>query len=394
MVDYELSPEQTHLRDLAKSFAQIEVAPIAARYDKKENPRDCFPSEVFGSAIKKGFQGVYIPREYGGLDKGDFEAALIFEEIGAADAGFGSALCISAAISQGIVHFGTNEQKEIWLPKIAKKSDYVLGFGVTEYGAGSEAYVTNSDPKVGLQTTCKLDGDHYVINGRKHFISNGGAGKLYGLATRSTLQKPMFETITTFMIDEDTPGFRIGKIEDKMGQRLMLNGELIFENARASMENRLANENEGAAVLVDVACSTTVTIGAVMIGLARSAFEAANSYANKRFSGGRLLINHEAIALLLAEMKMGVESARALLWRIAWMNDKVKRDYAQSAMVKVYCAEVAKAVTNNAMQVFGGLGYMRDGGPIEKYVRDAAVGTIYDGTGEVLKQWVSGSLHF
>jgi acyl-CoA dehydrogenase len=394
LVDYELSGEQVHLQELAKSFAQAEVAPIAAMYDKKQDPRDCFPSETFGKAIEKGFQGIYIPREYGGLGQGDFEAALIFEEIGAADAGFASALCISAAISQGTVHFGTREQKERWLPKIARSKDYVLGFGVTEYGAGSEAYVASSDPKIGLQTTCKLDGDHYVINGRKHFISNGGAGKLYGLATRSTMQRPMFETITVFMVEEATPGFRIGKIEDKMGQRLMLNGELIFENARVAKENRLGNENEGAGVLVDVACSTTVTIGAAMVGLARSAYEAASAYANKRFSGGQLLINHEAIALLLADMKMGVESARALLWRIAWMNDKVKRDYAQSAMVKVYCAEVAKSVTNSAMQVFGGLGYMRDSGPIEKYVRDAAVATIYDGTGEVLKQWVSGSLHF
>jgi alkylation response protein AidB-like acyl-CoA dehydrogenase len=394
MVEYKLSEQQLGLQKSAKDFAETELKPVAQEFDRKTNPRECFPSEVYAKSVERGFQGIYVPQEFGGLGLGDFEAALVFEEIGAADAGFGSALCISAAISQGIIHFGTKDQKESWLPKIARKGDFVLGFGVTEYGAGSEAYVANADPKVGLQTTSRLEGKDYIVNGRKHFISNGGVGKLYGLATRSTMDRPMFETITIFMVDEATPGFRIGKIEDKMGQRLMLNGELIFENARVPLENRLGEEKQGAGVMVDVACSTTVTIGATMVGLARAAYEAAHQYALKRISGGQPLINHEAISLLLADMKIGIESARALLWQVAWMNDNVRRDYPQSAMVKVYCAEVAKMATNHALQIHGGFGYMRDSGPIEKYVRDATVATIYDGTGEVLKQWISGSQHF
>jgi|SRR5579875_317582 alkylation response protein AidB-like acyl-CoA dehydrogenase len=392
MVDFRLSEEQISLQNLAKDFARKEIEPICASYDRKQDPKDCFPAHAFAKAIQFGLQSIYIPREYGGMGLGDFEASLVFEEIGAADAGFASALCISASIAQAIIHFGTKEQKGRWLPKICKDTDFILGFGVTEYGVGSEAYIASEDPKVGSKTTCKLEGDHYVINGVKHFISNGGCGKLYGVAARNSLEKPMFGTICTFFVDADTPGFRIGKIEDKMGQRLMLNGELIFENVKVPKENLVGQDGGGAAVLLDIGCSTSVTIGAIGIGIARTAYELAASYARKRMSGGKPLIEHEAVSLMLADMKMEIDAARSLLWRNTWLNDRDGRDYPRAAEVKVYCAEVSKRVANWAMQIYGGLGYMRDS-PVEKLVRDSAIMTIYDGTSEVLKQWISGQSH-
>jgi acyl-CoA dehydrogenase len=189
-------------------------------------------------------------------------------------------------------------------PEDKQREGFILGFGVTESGPGSEAYIASPDPKVGSKTTCKLEGDHYVISGTKHFISNGGCGKLYGVATRNDLTKPMFETICTLLVDADSRGFRIGKIEDKMGQRLMLNGELIFENVRVPKENLVGQAGAGAAVLMDIACSTSVTIGALSVELARAAYEAADNYARQRVSGGMPIINHEAVALMLADMKL------------------------------------------------------------------------------------------
>ncbi len=392
MVDFALDGEQLDLQKSAREFARKELEPVAAECDKKQNPRECFPAAVFARAVELGFNAIYVPKDYGGLGKGDLEASMVFEEIGAADAGFANALCISACIGISIAKFANKAKKESWLPKMSKNRDFILGFGVTEYGAGSEAYIASPDPSVGLKSTCKREGDSYVINGTKHFISNGGVGKLYGVATRNDLGKPMFGTLCAFMVEADTPGFRIGKIEDKMGQRLMLNGELIFDNVKVPKENLLGNDGEAAGVLIDLACSTCVTIGAACLGLARAAYEAANTYANRRTSMGQPLINHQAVASMLADMKIDIESARTLLWKVSWSNDKVKRDYPQSAMAKVCCTEVCKRVANNAMQIYGGLGYMRDA-PIEKLVRDSGVATIIDGTSQILKLWISGSVH-
>lgn len=392
MVDFRLTEEESSIQKLARDFAKNEIGPISCSYDRRQNPIECFPAQTFAKAIEAGLQSIYIPKEFGGMGLGDFEASLVFEEIGAVDAGFASALCVSASIAQGIRHFGTKEQKEKWLPRICKEKDFILAFGVTEHGAGSEAYIASGDPKVGSKTTCNLDGDHYVINGVKHFISNGGCAKLYGVAARNSLEKPMFGTICTFFVDAGTPGFRIGKIEDKMGQRLMMNGELIFENVKVPKENLVGSDGAGAAVLLDIGCSTSVTIGALGLGIARAAYELASGYARQRMSGGKLLIDHEAVSLMLADMKMEIEAARSLMWRNAWLNDHEKRDYPRATEVKVYCAEVSKRATDSAMQIFGGLGYMRDS-PVEKLVRDSAIMTIYDGSGEVLKQWISGQSH-
>ncbi|MFQ5763214.1 MAG: acyl-CoA dehydrogenase family protein, partial [Candidatus Bathyarchaeia archaeon] len=269
--------------------------------------------------------------------------------------------------------------------------DYITGFAVTEHTAGTENWLASEDPKVGVRTTCRREGDRYVINGVKHFITNGGVAKEYGIACRNDLSKPAWESTTCFLIPANTSGFSIGKIENKMGQRLMLNGELILSDVTVPKQHRLGDEEKGAAVLIDLTCSTGICIAGAAVGLARAAYEAAVAYANERTSWGQPIIHHQAVAMLLADMKMDMEAARALTWKVAWSSDNKGRDFFSSAAAKVHCADMVQRVASNALQIFGGAGYMRDL-PLEKYVRDARVMQIYDGTNQILRVGVGTAL--
>jgi alkylation response protein AidB-like acyl-CoA dehydrogenase len=382
MIDFRLTEDQKRLQETARRFAQNEIKPAAPEYDRKQDPKDCYPKDIVQKWLDLGFNSLLVPEKYGGGGGKVLDLAIVIEEIGAADAGMGESFCVSAASAWCIAKYGTEEQKEKWLP-LANKG--LFAFAATEPHSGSDLFCPFPDPEIGPKATCKRDGDHYILNGTKCFITNGGVSKLYGILTRNDLSKPLMETATIFFLEEGTPGFSIGKVEDKMGQRLMSNTELIMDNVQVSKENMLGEEGRGAVMVPDVLCITGPGTGAMAVGLARAAYETALEYAKQRITWKQPIINHQAVALMLADMKMKIEAARNLVYKACWYYDNHPYpDIPLASMAKVFGGDVAMEITSNAVQILGGYGYMKEY-PVEKYMRDAKILQIYDGTNQILR---------
>ena len=368
MVDFALTEEQEELRRVAREFAQKEVAPVAMHYDKTGE----FPWAIYRQAYDIGLMNPSVPAAYGGGGLSALECCLIVEELGAACAGITTSIMVNDLALMPILVGGSEEQQRTFLTPFC--SGFNMGaFCLTEPGAGSDV--------ASMSTTAKRDGDCYILNGTKTFITNGSVASLYTVfATRD--KNLRHQGIAGFIVSAETPGLSHGKKFDKMGQRASDTAEVIFEDVRVPRANLLGREDEGFRIAMVTLDRTRPMIAAMSVGLARAAMDAAVQYAKERITFGTPIGHHQAIQLLLADMAKDVEAARLLTWQCAWLIDQGHRATKESSLAKCFATDIAMRVTTDAVQVFGGYGYMKDL-PLEKYMRDAKLMQIYEGTNQI-----------
>lgn len=370
-MDYFLTDEQQELRDRARRIALEKVRPVAAKHDREGT----FPWDMVMEFSKAGFFGVYIPEEFGGTGGGVFELALVTEELSRICGGIALSVAATALGTFPILLSASDEQRARYLPDLVTGRK-LAGFGLTEPSAGSDAG--------SIRTRAEKRGDRYILNGVKHFITNGSVAKVYTVIA-STDPDRGTRGATAFIVEDGFKGLSYGKIEDKMGIRASTTSELVFEDCEVPEENRLGKEGEGFKIAMRTLDRSRPGVAAQAVGIAQGALDLAVDYAKKREQFGQSIAGFQAIQFMLADMASQVEAARALVYATARMidagNEKVGRE---SAMCKVIAADTAMRVTTDAVQIFGGYGYMCDH-PIEKFMRDAKITQIYEGTNQILR---------
>lgn len=374
-MDYLLTEKQTMIRDLARQVAEEKIRPVAAEYDEKEE----FAWPVIKVMAESDLFGVYIEEKYGGTGGGIFELVLTTEELSKACGGIALALAATALGTFPILLFGNDAQKEKYLPDIAKGKKLVA-FAITESEAGSDAG--------GIKTSAKKDGDHYIINGTKQWITNGGDAEIYVVIAITNKMKGA-RGASAFIVEKGTPGFEFGKKEKKLGIRASSTRELIFTDCKIPKENLISREGMGFIVAMKTFDFTRPGVAAQAVGIAQGAIDLAVKYAHGRKQFGRSISSFQGIQFMLADMATEVEAARALVYSVARLVDSGSKNVAKaSAMSKLFASDVAMKVTTDAVQIFGGYGYMRDY-PIEKYMRDAKITQIYEGTNQIQRNIIA-----
>ncbi len=372
-MDFRLTQRQYELQQLARRFAYEEIQPRARELDKATNPRDAYPVDLIRRASELGLRTLKIPHEYGGLGADVLTEAIVLEEIAVGDVGFAMTLAHCWREGYFMATCTTREQRERFLPDFLADPEYVTSYGQTEDHAGSDNSLPyTGDLDAGPHTSAVLNGDEWVINGRKRFITSGNTSRMMVLMARTDRTVPFIEGISAFLVPMDSPGVRIGRFEDKFGLRLNQNVEVIFEDARIPRDNLVGGLNDGHRVLEPIRFGSKTKEAVRALGVARAAYEHADAYARERVQGGAPIIEHESISTLLGEMATRIELARTLIWRAAWAADHDReRVRPLEDMAKLTASETAVWVATHAIQVFGARGAMRDY-PMEKLVRDAA----------------------
>jgi len=374
MIDFTLSEEQEALRDMAREFAEKEMRPNAAKYDKG----DLFPEEIMKKAFEAGFITFNIPAEYEGVGLGELDMALISEELSAGCAGMATTIMANSLAFTPIILFGSEEQKKKFLTPFTKKLAFA-SYCLTEREAGSDAG--------GIKTRARKAGSEYILNGSKCFITNGGIASLYVVFALTNPDKGP-RGMSAFIVPRDTPGIVIGKEEDKMGHRASNTAEIFFEEVRVPAENILAREGMGFIIAMKTFDKTRASVGAAGVGIARTALEHAVKYSKTRQQFGKPIAAFQAIAFKIAQMAMEIRAARLLVWNASWLMDRGQPCGSESAMAKCYATDVAMRTTLECLQIFGGYGYMKDY-PVEKLVRDAKLLQIYEGTNEIQRMVIA-----
>ncbi len=370
MIGFEFTPEQKRVQEKARRFAKEVILPVAARHDRDGT----FPLDVMKKAHREGFLTPLVPKEYGGQGLGVLDNCIIAEELAAGCMGIYVSIFVSTLAIYPIIQFGTEDQKERFLKPICSK------FSMASYCL-SEVTV-GSDPS-SMKTTASLDGDHYLLNGTKMWITNGGYADYYLVFATMDPQK-RHQGIICLIVPSHLEGVSHGEPIDKMGQRASNTTAVRFDQVRVPKENLLAGEGEGfkkAMAALDIT-RPMIAIGAV--GVARSAMELATRYAKKRIQFGVPIAEHQAIQFLLADMAKDIEAARLLVYKSAWLADRGVKNSQEAAMAKAFAADVAMRVTTDAVQIYGGLGYTK-WHPVEKLMRDAKAIQIYEGTAQIMR---------
>ncbi len=368
MIDFTLSEEQLALQEMARDFAKNEMRPVAAKYDQSHE----FAYDVMEKAFQAGFLTGNIPDAYGGGGLSSLDMAVISEELAVGCAGLFTSMMACSLATTPLILFGTEEQKKKFLVPLSKKMS-LAAFCLTEREAGSDAG--------SIQTKAVRDGETYVLNGSKCFITNGGVASLYTVFANTAPNKGA-RGITAFVVPRDTPGITVGKVEDKMGQRASNTAEIFFEDVRVPAADILGRERYGFVIAMKTFDQTRASVGAASVGVARAAMEAAIAYAKTRRQFGKPIALYQAIQFKIAQMAIEIQAARHLVYHAAWMADQGKPNGAESAMAKTFASDTAFAAANEAIQIYGGYGYMRDY-PVEKFLRDAKLFQIYEGTNEI-----------
>jgi butyryl-CoA dehydrogenase len=378
MLDYGFTEEQTAIRELAREIAEQELRPVAAQYDVSGE----FPWPVVRTLAEADLFRTFLPEEYGGIAGGTptLNLVLVTEELSRACAGIALALAGTALGAMPILTSGTDEQKQRFLPDIAA-GKRLAAFALTEPEAGSDAG--------GVRTTALKDGDHYVLNGTKQWITNGGDAEIYTVIALTNPSKGP-RGASAFIVEKDTPGFTFGKKEDKMGIRASSTRELHFADCRVPAANLIGREGTGFITAMRTLDASRPGVGAQALGIAQGALDLAVAYACERRQFGSPISAFQGLRFSLADMATKIEAARALVYATSrYMDTKPKeRPTIYSAMSKLFASDVAVQVTVDAVQVFGGYGYMRDY-PIEKYMRDAKITQIYEGTNQIQREEIS-----
>ena len=374
-MNFDQSENQIMITQMIRDFAEKEIRPYIMEWDESQQ----FPVHVFKKLGELGLMGVFIPEEYGGSGFGYLEYVTVVAEIAKVCGSIGLSVAAHNSLCTGHIYYhGNDAQKKKYLPKLAS-AEWIGAWGLTETGTGSDAG--------GMNTTAVKDGDHWVINGSKNFITHGISGDIAVVIVR-TGEKGDSHGMSAFIIEKGTPGFSAGKKENKMGMRASETAELIFDNCRVPAENLIGKEGEGFVQSMQILDGGRISIGSLALGIAKGAYEAALKYSKERVQFGKPIAQFQAIGFKLADMATKIEAAELLLNQAAFLKNSGKNLTRESAMAKLYASEVACEIANEAVQIFGGYGYTKDF-PVEKFYRDAKLCTIGEGTSEIQKLVIS-----
>jgi alkylation response protein AidB-like acyl-CoA dehydrogenase len=369
-MDFDLPAEHELLRQTVRDFMTKEVAAVVDKHERERR----FPVDIVKRLGEMGWLGIPIPEDEGGAGLDTLAYAIAIEEIGRVWGSLGLIVAAHTSLGCGPLHLaGSDEQKQRFLVPMA--SGQVLGgYGLTEPGAGSDAG--------GTRTTGRLDDGHWVINGGKRFITNAGHAGTYIVTARTGETDKGGPEISAFIVPSDTPGFSVGRLEEKLGLHASATGELLFENARVPVENLLGPRGDGFRTFLKILDGGRISIGALAVGLAQAALDASIPYAQTREQFGRPIGSFQGVAFMIADMATEIEAARQMVWRAAWLKDQ-GRDYGLAAAeAKLFASEVSSRATNNGIQIHGGYGYVEEY-KVERYLRDAKLTEIGEGTSQV-----------
>jgi butyryl-CoA dehydrogenase len=377
-MDFALTEEQQMFQAMVRDCATKELQPRAAQVDEEEK----FPAETVRKMAELGLMGVAIPEEYGGSGGDAIHVVIATEEVARGCGGTSAIYLASLSLAcYPILKFGNEEQRRRFVVPLAK-GEKLACFALTESGAGSDAFA--------LRTTAAKREDHYVVDGTKIFITNGAEADI-AVVFATTDKSQRHRGIVALVVEKGTPGFSVGKKEKKLGIRASSTAELIFEGCKVPADNRLGKEGEGFKVAMGAIDSSRISVAAQAVGIARAALEAALSYTQSRQQFGQAISSFQAVQWMLADMATEIDAARLLTYRAAYLKNQGLPHVKESAMAKLFAGEMAMKVTNKALQLHGGYGYIKDY-PVERFLRDAKITEIYEGTSEMQRQTIARQL--
>ena len=375
---FELTEEERLIQQTARDFANDRIVPIAAENDRQGR----FSKKVLKEMADLGFMSMLIPEEYGGVGLGNFSLALVLEEINRACASTGVTMSVHNSLaSSPIIRYGSDETKKKFLPRMAT-GELLGAYALSEAGAGSDA--------ASLQCRATKDGDHYVFNGTKSWVTTGAEAGIFVVMVR-TNPGERSKGISSFVVERDTPGFSIGKKENKLGLRASSTVQLVFEDARVPARQILGKEGEGFKIAMETLDGGRIGIAAQAVGIAKASLDASVAYANEREQFGKKIARFQAIQWKLADMATSIDAARLLMYRAARLRDAGEPHTQEAAMAKLFASEMSNRAAREAVQIHGGAGYLKEF-PVERYYRDARITEIYEGTSEVHRIVISRNL--
>lgn len=377
-MDFSLSAEHEEIRRTVRDFAERRIAPVVDELERRHE----FPHEIIREAAALGLLGVPYPESIGGTGLDSLAYAITVEELSRVSGSVG--IIVSAHTSLGcnpIWMAGTDEQKERYLRPLASGAK-IGAYGLTEPGAGSDSR--------GTRTRAHRDGDAWVLNGSKRFITNAGAAGIY-IVTAVTEKGAESGKISAFIVEADTPGFSIGRMEEKMGLHASNTGELLFNDCRVPVENLLGPEGEGDKLFLKTLDGGRIGIASMALGIAQAAYEAAAAYAKERRQFDRAIASFQGVAFMIADMAVAIDAARLMTYRAAWLKDQGQPYSTEAAMAKLFASEAARQVTNDAVQVHGGYGYITEY-RVERYLRDAKLTELGEGTSQIQRMVIARNL--
>lgn len=377
-MNFEISENQKMIAQMIRDFGEKEIIPFMRVWDDTQE----FPIDMFKKLGALGLMGVLVPQEFGGSGFGYQEYVTVISELSKIDGGVGLSIAAHNSLCTGhILQFGNDEQKKKYLPRLAT-AEWIGAWGLTEPNTGSDSG--------NMRTVAKKEGDYWVINGSKNFITHGKSGNVAVVIVR-TGKTGDSRSKTAFIVEKDTPGFSAGKKEDKLGMRSSETTELIFEDCKVHKDNIIGEEGEGFIQAMKVLDGGRISIAALSLGIAKGAFEASLKYSKEREQFNQPISNFQGISFKLADMATKLEAASLLTFRAAYLKDEGKDVNKESAMAKYYASEAAVALSTEAVQIFGGYGYVKDY-PAEKFYRDSKLCTIGEGTSEIQKLVISRAI--
>lgn len=377
-MNFALTREQEFVRQMVREFAETEVKPLAAEIDITEE----FPMENVKKMGKLGMMGIPFSKEFGGAGGDVISYAITVEELSRVCASTGVIVSAHTSLCASVINeHGTPAQKEKYLPALAK-GEKIGAFGLTEPNAGTDA--------AGQQSIAVDMGDHYILNGSKIFITNGGVAEVFIVFAMTDRSKGT-KGISAFIVEKGMPGFSIGKVEEKLGIRASSTTELIFEDVKVPKENLLGKEGKGFGIAMKTLDGGRIGIAAQALGIAQGAFDEAVSYMKERKQFGKQLYKFQGLGWMMADMEVAIETARLLVYKAAWKKENKMPYSVDAAMAKLHAANVAMDVTTKVVQIFGGYGYTKEY-PVERMMRDAKITEIYEGTSQVQKMVISGNI--
>ena len=378
VMNFDYSETQRLVGESAKQFALQYIAPNVRDWDETQY----FPKEVLHKAGEYGFMGIIIPEMYGGAGLSYHEYITVIEEITKIDPSIGLSIAAHNSLcTNHIYEFGNEEQRQRWLPKLAS-GEWIGAWGITEHNTGSDAG--------GMATTAVQDGDHWVLNGAKNFITHGKSGEIAVVIAR-TGEKGDSHGMTAFVVERGTPGFTHGKKEDKLGMRASETAEMIFETCRIPQDNVLGEVGDGFIQSMKILDGGRISIGALALGISKGAYEASLKYAKERTQFGKPISAFQGVSFKLADMCVEIEAAELLLHKAAFLKNEKRKMTLNSAICKLYASDSCVKIANDAIQIHGGYGYLKDF-PVEKFYRDAKLCTIGEGTSEIQKVVISKNI--
>ncbi|MBT2644153.1 acyl-CoA dehydrogenase family protein [Bacillus sp. ISL-41] len=377
-MNFDFEEDLLTLKRNVRDFIQSEVEPVAMQIEEE----DKIPENIIQLSREMGLFGLSIPEEYGGLGIGMVEKCALYEEIGQTHNGYTTLIGAHTGIGTvGIVELGNEQQKRKYLPAMAS-GEKIGAFALTEPDAGSNA--------ANLKTTAVKKGDKYVLNGLKHYITNALEASVFTVMAVTDHEKGA-KGITSFIVEKDFPGFKVGKTEKKMGLKGSHSAELVFEDCEVPVNNVLGTEGHGYVNALKILTNGRAGLAARNLGSSQKLLDMSIAYAKERIQFGKPIIKHQAVSHMLAEMAVEIEALRSFTYRVAWMVDSGQKVIKEAAMLKLYGSEVYNRVADKAVQIHGGLGYISDY-PVERYFRDARITRIYEGTSEIQKNIIAAQL--